>query len=410
MALPALALGWSLVAAIPPIKYTADVRVDTVVRTKLLTERTPDPNQRVVSDLLIAPRLDSVMYTNRLEVKFVAEPQIFLRQMPVPTFELLVSAYARADYKLRRNLTLIAVHTTTFGTFPLNDFGGAGGSDLPVAPRVDPSQRTFLDSAYVYTESAVGFASSLGVKRLAVSGTLGWIVNGLLDYAVLPLKRQDASYPQQRYPELRMDANYGVSARDRLTLFVYGRDVSFSTANRDVVLQVAPGIQHKFNPLVQGQLALGVALGRVYPRLGLEPYNVNMPTVEVGLDAPVPIGLHWPVQAKLRARYVPYMDPLSTQLVPRGEVGLALKWEGRRKAIVTGEVRYAHPITAGLHRNDQEVRSEVEALLPLPVSRYLFFQTKGQFMWRQHAVLASRTPVQWFTSVGLVMRYDRGRL
>jgi hypothetical protein len=406
MALPALALGWLLVASVPAVKYTAQVRLDSIVRTKLLTERAPSG---VVADLLLAPRLDSVLYTNRLEVKLVAEPQFFLRQTGLrPTFEFLLSAYTRADYKLRRDLSLVAIHTTTFGTFPLNDFSGAGGSSLPVNPS---KSEGWLSSSYVYTESVAGFQGSFGVKRLNVAGTIGWIVNGLLGYPVRPLRRGDAAYPQQRYPELRLLAVYGVTHRDYASLSVIGRDVYFSTANRNTLLQVAPGLQHSFSPLVKMSLEPGVAVGRVYPRRPDQAaFNVAMPTLETGLDAPVPLGYHWPVKAKLRARYLPYMDPLSTQLVPRGELGLALEWKGRRDAKVTGGIRYAHPLTAGLHRDDQEVRADMEALLPLPLSRYLFLQTKGQFTWRHHAVLATLPAVQWFTSVGLVVRYDRGRL
>ncbi|OJH34783.1 hypothetical protein [Cystobacter ferrugineus] len=414
MALPALAIGWLMVASVPAIKYKAQASVTSVTRTKLLTE-TADSN--VVTDVLIAPRLDSELYTNRLDVKFVAEPQIFLRQVPLnTTVEFLLSTYAWVEYKLRRDFSLVAVHTTTFGTFPLSDFRGAGGSDLPVNP--GESQGFLLSSSYVYTETLAGFQSSFGVKRLNVAGTLGWIVNGLLDYPVHPLKRGEAAYPQQRLPQLRLDAVYGATRRDYLSLMVLGQDVHFSTANRDSLLQVAPGIKHAFSPLVDLSLSPGIALGRVYPRRqDLEPFNVTMPTLEAQLDAPVPLGHHWPVKARLRARYVPYMDPLTTQLVPRGELGVDLKWEGRREAKVTGGVRYAHPLTSGLHRNDQEVRADLEALLPLPLSRYLFLQAKGQFSWRNHAVLSFSRDletfapvVQWLTSVGLVVRYDRGRL
>ncbi|WNG13338.1 hypothetical protein [Cystobacter fuscus] len=414
MALPALALGWLLVASVPAVKYKTQVSLNSVVRTPLLTE---ESETEVVTDLLLAPRLDSELYTNRLDVKFVVEPQFFLRQVPLrTTFEFLLSTYAWVEYKLRRDFSLVAVHTTTFGTFPLSDFRGAGGSDLPVGR--GESQGFLLSSSYVYTETLAGFQGSFGVKRLMVAGTLGWIVNGLLDYPVHPPKRGDAAYPQQRLPQLRLEANYGATRRDYLTLLVFGQDVSFSTANRDAVLQVAPGIKHSFTPLVDVSVAPGIALGRVYPRRReLEPYNVTMPTLETTLDAPVPLGHHWPVAARLRARYLPYMDPLSTQLMPRAELGLDLKWEGRREAKVTGGVRYAHPLTSGLHREDQEVRAEMEALLPLPLSRYLFMQAKGQFSWRHHAVLSFEpregtfSPVvQWFTSVGLVVRYDRGRL
>lgn len=414
MALPALALGWLLVASVPAIKYEAQVSLNSVTRTPLLTE---EAEAEVVTDVLLAPRLESELYTNRLEVQFVAEPQFFLRQVPLnTTFEFLMSTYAWVTYKLRRDFSLVAGHNTTFGTFPLSDFRGAGGSDLPVGP--GESEGSFLSSSYVYTETLAGFQGSFGVKRLQVAGTLGWIVNGLLDYTVLPIKRGEAAYPQQRMPQLRLDANYGVTRRDSLSLLVLGQDVYFSTANRDSLLQVAPGLKHAFSPLVDVSLSPGIALGRVYPRRqDAEPFNVTMPTLEAILSAPVPLGHHWPVEATLRARYVPYMDPLSTQLIPRAELGMDFKWEGRREAKVTGGVRYAHPLTSGLHRDDREVRGHVEALLPLPLSRYLFMQAKGQLSWRNHAILSFQPltglfePVtQWFTSVGLVVRYDRGRL
>ncbi|MGZ3461168.1 MAG: hypothetical protein ACXU86_21985, partial [Archangium sp.] len=253
--------------------------------------------------------------------------------------------------------------------------------------------------------------TSLGIKRLSVAGTLGWVVNGLLDPPVRPLRRGSAAYPQQRYPELRVQSFYGATRRDYLTLSLYGRDVSFSTGNHDSVLQLAPGLQHQFSPLVDLSLEPGVGVGRVYPRRPDElPQNMVMPTLETTLNTPVPIGNHWPVKAKLRARYLPYMDPLTTQLIPRGDVGLDLEWKGRREAHVLGKLRYAHSLTPGLHRNDAEARAELEALLPIPDSRYLFVQGKGWVTWTRHVVISSDPVVQWFTSVGLVVRYDRGRL
>ncbi|PTL75777.1 hypothetical protein [Vitiosangium sp. GDMCC 1.1324] len=63
-----------------------------------------------------------------------------------------------------------------------------------------------------------------------------------------------------------------------------------------------------------------------------------------------------------------------------------------------------------MHRNDAETRVELEALYPLPLSRYLFVQGKGWFTWMNHVVLDAAPVVQWYTSVGLVVRYDRGRL
>ena len=407
MPLPALALTWQLVSSEAAIRYKASARVESIVRTPLLTEQVA-PGVHVVSDVMFAPRLESVLYTDLLEVKLTAEAQLFMRQAALrPTFESLESVYARADYKIRRDLTLLAVHTTTYGDFPLENFAGAGVGGLPI----DPSARVLGQSAYIYSETAAGFITTLGIKRLSVAGTLGWIVNGLLDPPVRPLRRGDAAYPQQRYPELRVQSFYGATHRDYFTMSLYGRDVSFSTGNHDSLLQFAPGIQHAFSPLVDLSVEAGGAAGRVYPRNPEEqPVNVLMPTLETTLTTPLPLGNHWPVKAKLRAKYVPYMDPLTTQLIPRGETGVDLEWKGRRDARILGKLRFAHPLTPGIHRNDAEARAELEALLPLPLSRYLFVQTKGQFIWTQHVVLATHPIVQWFTSVGLVVRYDRGRL
>lgn len=406
MALPALALGWLLVASAPAVKYKVSARAESIVRTPLLTETAPT---RVVNDLVLTPRLDSDLYTNRLKFKLVYEPQFLIRQALVrPSLEILQSVYSRADYKLRRDLTLIGVHTTTFGNFPFENYPGPGVGSLPAAP-VGSTLRT--DSAYIYTETAVGFLTTLGIKRLSVGGTIGWVVNGLLEGPVRPVKRGDAAYPQQRYPELRLQSFYGATRRDYLMLSLYGRDVSFSTGNRDSLLQFAPGLKHQFTPLVDLSVEPGIAVGRVYPRRPDElQESVVMPTVETTLNTPVPLGNHWPVKATVRARYLPYMDPLSTQLIPRADVGLDLEWKGRREALVKGKLRFARPLTSGVHRDDAEARAEVEALFPLPLSRYLFVQGKGQYTWTKHVVISEQPVVQWYTSVGLVVRYDRGRL
>lgn len=414
MALPALALGWLLVSSDVAIKYKASARVESVVRTPLLTELAPS---QVVSDVMLAPRLDSVLYTNRLEVKLVYEPQFFIRQALMrPTVELLQSVFTSANYKLRRDFSLLAVHTTTFGAFPFNDFGGPSlGTDIGTGAGAGGggglSGLQLLASSYIYTETAAGFASSFGIKRLSVAGTIGWIVNGLLDPPVRPLRRGNAAYPQQRYPELRVQSFYGATPRDYFTVSLYGRDVAFSTGNRDSILQLAPGLQHQFTPLVDMSIEPGLAAGHVYPRLPSDSgQNFFMPTLETRLTAPVPIGNHWPVQAKVRLRYLPYMDPLTTKLIPRGDVGLDLEWKGRREAKVIGRLRYAHPLTEGVHTHDAEARAELEVLYPLPFSRYFYAQGKGQYTWTRHVVLSSSPVVQWFTSVGLVVRYDRGRL
>jgi len=195
MALPAaLALGWLLVASNPAVKYKASARIENVTRTPLLTETS---NSTVVSDMLLAPRLESTLYTNRLEVKLIYEPQFLVRQFTTrPNLELLQAVYTRADYKIRRDLTLLAVHTTTYGTFP---FDTQGASSAPAAPTtgggpVTPTAR--VGTAYIYSETAAGFITSLGIKRLSVAGTLGWVVNGLLtNPPVRPVRRaQNAGY------------------------------------------------------------------------------------------------------------------------------------------------------------------------------------------------------------------------
>ncbi|WNG32378.1 hypothetical protein F0U61_01225 [Archangium violaceum] len=413
MALPALALGWLLVASAPAVKYKASARIETITRSKLLTEQVFPASTKVLNDIILAPRLESTLYTNLLEVKFVYESQFLLRQVTKSNraLEFQQSVYTRTDYKIRRDLTLLAVHTTTLGKFPFEAYGGAGEIGLPVNRPTTNSNSLSSGSAYIYTETAAGFLTSLGIKRLTIVGTLGWIVNGLLDPPPRPLPRGSAAYPQQRYPELRFQTIYGATRRDYLSFSVYGKDVSFSTGNRDAYLQFAPGLLHQFSPLVDLTVEPGIALGRVYPRRPDElPENRVMPTLETTLNAPVPIGHHWPVKAKVRARYVPYMDPLSTQLIPRADVGLDLEWKGRREAKILGKLRYARPLTSGIHRDDEETKMEVEALYPLPLSRYLFLQGKGTFSWINHAVVGTQPVVQWYTSVGLVVRYDRGRL
>jgi hypothetical protein len=355
---------------------------------------------------MVAPRLEGFLYTNLLDVKLIYEPQFLLRQAVTrPTLEILQSVYTRADYRLRRDFKLLAVHTTTYGAFPLDDFGGAGTGSLPVLPGAKVS------SAYVYTETAAGFWTSLGIKRLAIAGTLGWIVNGLLDPPVRPSRRGDAAYPQQRYPELRLQSYYGATRRDYFTVSLYGRDVSFSTGSRDSLAQLSSGLQHFFSPLIDLSVEPGLAFGRQYPRRPDRPIeNMLLPTLESTLNAPVPLGNHWPVRAKVRVRYLPYMDPLTTQLIARGDLGLELEWKGRREAKVTGKLRYAHVLAPGIHANDAEFKTELEAIYPLPASRYLYMQAKGQLTWTDHVVISSVPVVQWYTSVGLVVRYDRGRL
>lgn len=404
MALPALALGWLLVASAPAVHYKASARVESIVRTRLLTELASSP---VINDLALTPRLDSVLFTNRLEVKFIYEPQLFVRQVgQSSSFEVLHSVYSTGTYQLFPELQLSATHSTTYGNFPLEGLGGDTGS-APTLPGVRTS-----DNSYIYTETNAGLWTNLGIKRLAISGTVGWVVNGLMDPPVHLARRGSAVYPQQRYPELRAQANYGLTPRDYLSFSVYGRDVSYSTGHHNSILHLSPGLQHQFSPLVGLSVEPGLALGMEHPRLPWQlPQPVVMPILETALKAPVPLGNHWPVQAKVRAKYLPYLEPLTTRIIPRGELGVDLSWKGKREAQVLGKLRYARALTTGLHRADAQARAELEALLPLPLlPRYLYMQGKGQLSWTRHGVLSDLPIVQWFTSVGLVVHYDRGRL
>ncbi|HSP80156.1 MAG TPA: hypothetical protein VLQ93_16615, partial [Myxococcaceae bacterium] len=388
------------IASAPAVKYKASAALETQVRTPLLTELAPTS---IVSDLVLTPRLDAILYTNRLEWKLVYEPKLQVRQAAVnPTLEVLQSVYTRADYRLLRQLSLIGVHTTTYGSFPFDQPGG----NPPLGVLTRESTR------YIYSETAAGLSTTLGLRRFYMYGTLGWVVNGLLsEPPARPLRRGDAAMPQQRYPELRFQAFYGFARRDTLSFSVLGRDVSFSTGNRAATLQLAPGLEHQFSPLVKLLVEPGLALGQASSlRPGVAPERLLLPTLEATLKAPVPLGNHRPVQGRLRARYLPYADPLSTRLVPRGDVGLQLEWKGRRQALVKGELTYAHPLTTGLHQHDAELRASTEVLWPLPVSRHLFLQARGQLTWMRHEVVSFTPLVQWFTSLGLVLRHDRGRL
>jgi hypothetical protein len=401
MAPSALALGWLLVASAPAVKYKASAAAETMVRTPLLTETAPTT---IVSDLLLSPRLDAVLYTPRLEWKFTYAPRLQLRQVATnPSLEVLQSVYTRADYQLLRQLTLIGVHTTTYGAFPFEQAGAV----LPVGVLAREGTR------YIYSETAGGFATTLGVRRFSMYGTLGWVVNGLLsEPPVRPLRRGNAAMPQQRYPELRFQALYGATRRDYLTFSVYGRDVSYSTGHQGALLQLAPGLEHGFSPLVRLSLEPGLGLARVAStrQPGLPVDARVMPWVEATLRAPVPLGHHWPVQGRLRARYQPSIDPLSIRLLPRADVGLQLEWKGRREALVKGGLSFARPLSEGLHRHDFELRAEAETLWPLPFSRHAFLQARGQLTWMKHQVISLTPLVQWVTSLGLVIRHDRGRL
>ena len=72
---------------------------------------------------------------------------------------------------------------------------------------------------------------------------------------------------------------YGFARRDTLSFSVLGRDVSFSTGNRASTLQLAPGLEHQFSPLVKLLVEPGLALGRASSvRPGRAPQSLLLPT------------------------------------------------------------------------------------------------------------------------------------
>jgi hypothetical protein len=401
----ALALGWQLVATVPAVKYQTQLRMETLVRAPLLSETAPD-GVNVIGDVLLAPRGEAILYTPRLEVAAVYEPQIMVRQAFIrPTLELLHSAYVRADWKATRYLKPLAVGTVTYGSFPFETFEATSvGADGVV--RMDRSR-------YIYAEGVLGAQTNLGLKRLNMAATAGWVVNGLLDPPRFPLRRGQTTPPRQVGPELRYLAVYGLTRRDTANLSLIGRDVSFSTRNRASLGFGTLGLEHQFSPLVKAQLDVGAAFTRRYPASAIaevEPWHLH-PTAELILRTPVPLGHHWPVKARLRARYLPYVDAFSTRIYRRGEVGLQLKWEGRKQALVQSEFKLIRSLeNRGFLQYDAQAEGNVKVTWPLPFSRYTFLQAEGKAAWMRRQLISERPILQWTANLGLVIRPQRGRL
>jgi hypothetical protein len=239
------------------------------------------------------------------------------------------------------------------------------------------------------------------------------VVNGLMDPPFLPLKRRQTSPPRQVGPEGRYLLIYGLTRRDYGSLSLIARDVAFSTQGHTGMVLASAGVQHQFTPLVQGQLELGAALTREWLRLasGSAPPTALSPTVDAILKAPVPLGRHWPVKARLRARYLPAVDPYTTRLYPRGDVGLTLKWAGRKEAAVEGELRHVRSLArTGFLTFEQQTEASLKVLWPLPLHRSTFLSAEGRFARLHRRVISDFPLYQWFADVGLVLRPRRGRL
>jgi hypothetical protein len=403
MSLMALALGWQLVSGVPAVKYQSQVRVETLVRAPLLSETATTD---VIGDFLLAPRGEAILYTPRLEVAAIYEPQVMVRQAFIrPTLELLHSAYVKGTWKATRYLTPLAVGTVTYGSFPFETFEATSvGADGVV--RMDRSR-------YIYAEGVVGAQTNLGLKRLNMALTGGWVVNGLLDPPRFPLRRGQTTPPRQVGPELRYLGIYSVTRRDTFNLSLVARGVNFSTRNRAELGFASMGLEHAFSPLVKGQLDVGGAATRRYPASALadvEPWQFH-PTAELTLRTPVPIGHHWPVQARLRARYLPYVDAFSTRIYRRGEAGISFKWEGRKQAAFLGELKLIRSLeTRGFLKYDAQAEGNAKLTWPLPFNRYTFLQAEGKVAWMRRQLISEYPIIQWTANLGLVIRPPRGRL
>jgi hypothetical protein len=217
--------------------------------------------------------------------------------------------------------------------------------------------------------------------------------------------------PSQIGPEVRAQAFHSLTRRFVIGLHLYGRDVHTSTDARISVLQAMPVVQYQFHPLIQGRLEAGVAVGERRPQrtgLPLPTESILHPTGEASLTTPVPVGYHWPVQAKLTARYVPFINVFTTAVFPRAEGGFGFEWKGRRKAQVNVDLFAARPMTRGFHRRDGEERLSVKVQWPLTRSSALV--ASGRLLRLREFLIDDEPIYKWFTGVGLVIRQENGRL
>jgi hypothetical protein len=399
--LPALVVSLAL-AGTPALRYSSQIRAETVVRTPSLTERA---DAALVQDVVITPRGQVILYTPRMELKAILEPQFLLRRtFTEPTLELLTFFFLRGEYQVDPGFKVWALEALTYGAFPFEDFR------VP-APTTNGDLRLLDASQYAYSESLVGFDIT-GIRRTYIGLSTGIVFNGLLDPPTTVRPRSDRITPAQVGPELRAQAFHSLTRRLVLGGEVYGRDVHFSTEARLSLLQAAPLLQYQFTPLITGKLQLGVAAGERRPQtvpLGPLPgASILYPTGELSLQTPVPVGYHWPVKAKLAARYVPFVDVYSTLVYPRTEESFGFEWVGRRKAQVNLDLTAAQAMTDGPHRRDGEERISLK--IQWPVTRSSAVVASGRLLRLREFLIEDDPIYKWFLGVGLVIRQENGRL
>lgn len=399
-ALPLLVTGVVL-ASSPAMRYSSQLRAETFVRTPNLTERA---DESVIQDMVLTPRGQIILYTPRMELKAILEPQLLLRRtFTEPTLEVLTFLFLRGEYQLTRGFKVWVMEATTYGNFPFEDFR------VP-APTTTGDVRLLDASQYIYSENLVGFDIT-GIRRTYIGAMGGLVINGLLDPPTTVRPREDRVTPAQIGPEVRAQAFHSLTRRLVLGAELYGRDVHFSTEARLSLLQVAPLVQYRFHPLVQGRLALGLAAGERRPQrtvLPLPTVPILHPIGEASLTTPVPVGYHWPVKAKLSLKYVPFLNPFTTFSFPRVEGGFGFEWVGRRKAQINLDLSAAQALTEGFHRRDGEER--VSFKVEWPLTRSSAVVASGRLLRLREFLIDDDPIYKWFLGAGLVIRQENGRL
>lgn len=399
-ALPLLVTSMVL-AGSPAMRYSSQLRAETVVRTPNLTETA---DRSVIQDLVITPRGQVIFYTPRMELKAILEPQLLLRRtFTEPTLEILTFFFLRGEYQLTRGFKVWAMESTTYGNFPFEDFRVPAPTNAGDVRLLDTSQ-------YIYSENMVGFDIT-SIRRTYIGVMGGLVINGLLDPPTTVRPREEKVTPSQIGPEVRSFTYYSVTRRFTLGAELYGRDVHFSTDARLSLLQTSPVVQYQFHPLIIGRLSLGMAVGERRPQNTVYPQpttSILQPIGEATLTTPVPVGYHWPVKAKLSAKYVPFVDAYSTLVFPRVEGGFGFEWVGRRKAQVNLDLTAAQAITSGFHRRDGEER--VSLKFQWPLTRSSAVVASGRLLRLREFLLDDDPIYKWFLGVGLVIRQENGRL
>jgi hypothetical protein len=398
--LPLLVTGMVL-AGSPAMRYSSQIRAETVVRTPNLTETA---DRSVIEDMVITPRGQLIVYAPRMELKAILEPQLLLRRtFTQPTLEILTFLFLRGEYQLTPGLKVWAMEATTYGAFPFEDFR------VP-APTNSGDVRLLDSSQYVYSESMVGFDIT-GIRRTYIGFMGGLVINGLLDPPTTVRPRADRVTPAQIGPEFRALAFHSLTRRFVLGTELYGRDVHFSTDARLSLLHASPLVQYQFHPLIDGRLSLGMAMGERRPQRTAYPLphqSIFHPIGEASLTTPVPVGYHWPVKAKLSLKYVPFVDAFSTLVYPRVESGFGFEWVGRRKAQVNLDLAAAQAATPGFHRRDGEERLSMKVQWPLTRSSAVV--ASGRLLRLREFLIDDDPIYKWFMGVGLVIRQENGRL